>query len=427
MALARINALTLHGLHTHHICLEVTISRGLPAFSIVGLPDTIVKESRERIRSAIRESGFDFPIQRITINLAPANLRKEGPGFELPMAIGILVASGQVRPAGLTEAIIMGELGLNGSVRPITGMLPIAHAVARTMHTPLLVAPQNAREAVAVGDVCAYAVDTLRAAVTLLEQPTLGTPATHTPLPTTAPASQLDWSDVKGQAHAKRGLEIAAAGGHHVMMIGTPGSGKSMLAHRLSTIVPPLTRDESLEVSCIHSVAGVLPPDTPLLQTRVVRAPHHTASAVALIGGTAQLRPGEISLAHRGVLFLDELPGSLAPTTGRGVRSHRPCTRVGDLSRSLSVTRGNESVSLWVLGGSWGSIQLSMHPRTDPAISCEDLGAIVGSYRSAYRCANAVACHTHLCGCRGILCGGACACHTVSGITRCTLYRWRHA
>ena len=311
MPLARLFTATLLGLDAHTISLELDISQGLPTFSIVGLPDTVVKESRERVRTAIRQSGFEFPMGRVTVNLAPAQLRKEGSGFELPLAASVLMATGQLRPAWLDDAIMLGELGLDGSVRAVRGMLALALSLRRGAPRPLILSGENAREAALVPGTRAYGLDHLRALLDLLQQPESCQPVTleAAAAPAIAVAdAEMDFADVHGQAHAKRALEIAAAGGHHVLLVGPPGSGKSMLAQRLPTILPTMSVEESLEVASIHSVAGLPAAPHALLRSRPFRSPHHTASAVAVIGGGTLPRPGEISLAHHGVLFLDELP-----------------------------------------------------------------------------------------------------------------------
>lgn len=310
MPLARLLTASLLGLDAHLISLELEISQGLPTFSIVGLPDTVVKESRERVRSAIRQSGFEFPMGRVTVNLAPAQLRKEGPAFELPLAAGLLIATGQLRPAWLEDAVMLGELGLDGSVHPVRGALAVALSLRNGVARPLILAPENAREAALVPGTRAYAVTHLHELLELLQQPESRAPVAAEPSASHAPtaADDVDFAEVHGQAHAKRALEIAAAGGHHLLMVGPPGSGKSMLAQRLPTILPTLTMDEALEVASLHSVADHAALAPSAFGCRPFRSPHHTASAVAVIGGGPVPRPGEISLAHHGVLFLDELP-----------------------------------------------------------------------------------------------------------------------
>ncbi len=308
--LAKVNSCAVIGLDGEIVEVEVDISQGLPAFNIVGLPDTAVQEAKERVRSAIRNSGHNFPNQRITVNLAPADLRKEGPAYDLPIAVGILIASGQV-PEPFTSCVFLGELSLDGRVRHTHGILPMVGLARERGFQSVYVPEADAPEASLVEGIDVMPVaSVVRLAAHMRGIDPIEPHLTKRPLAAAdGPVPDgVDFRDVRGQEHVKRALEVAAAGGHNVIMVGPPGAGKTLLARASPTILPRLTTEEALEVTKIYSVAGMLPGDTPLMLLRPFRSPHHTISHAGLVGGGRQPRPGEITLSHRGVLFLDELP-----------------------------------------------------------------------------------------------------------------------
>ena len=371
----------VNGLDVTTVTIEVSLVTGI-MYHFTGLGDEAVKEGRDRIAAALRFNGYKFPRADITVNMAPADLRKEGSSFDLPLAIAILAANGSIESEKLGQYMMVGELSLDGRLQPVRGALPIAIR-ARAEHFKGLIVPlQNVREAAVVNNLEVYGMDSMVDVIKFLTDKEVYEPTvidTRKEFYEHQYSFDLDFAEVRGQENVKRALEVAAAGGHNLIMIGPPGSGKSMMAKRLPSILPPLSLSESLETTQIHSVAGKLNKNTSLISQRPFRAPHHTISEAALVGGGTIPQPGEISLAHHGVLFCDELPEFNKSTSRRSQDNHLASTLHCGVSLFVHVCGIDESVPLRLLRRCHPHLRL--HPRADTALHEQNIGAAVRSNR----------------------------------------------